>query len=905
MGWQRWIYTLPLRVRSLFRRREVETELDEELREHLEKQIEANVAGGMSAAEARYAARRAMGGMELQKEKCRDARRVAFFEDLWQDIRYGARILGRTPLITAVAILSLVLGIGANTAIFSMMDAVLLRLLPVRNPQELVQLQIRSPKYGADANTFYTNPLWEQIRDRQDVFSHVFAWSETRFDLARGGAVQYVSGIWVSGGFFEGLGLQPAAGRLLTNADDQRGCPGAAVINYGFWQSHYGEDEKAIGSNLVLDGHPVPVVGVTPRGFYGLEAGSKFDVALPICSVTTFSPKTRLEGRSTWWLRIMGRLKSGTGAEQMKARLEALSPTVFAGALPLDWPKKEQDEFLRRVLTGMVSANGPSYMRRQMERPLYVLMAVVGLVLLIACANIASLMLARGAARQKEIAMRRALGASRTRLIRQLLTECILLSSAGALLGMFFARWGNAALLRYMSTGREKVFFDLSVSGRVLGFTALVAIFAGILFGALPAFHATRISLTAAMKGGHAGAGESRFGFRPGKWIVASQTALSLVLLVAAGLFLRSLVRLATLDIGFDRNNVLLVSANLGVAKIAPEQRLDVYEQIESALQTIPGAISVSRSWRTPVTNHEWNDFVFVDSSDAPKGDDSLVYFNYVSPGYFGTLRTPLLAGRGFQPTDKKNGQGVAVVNETMVRRFFHGQNPLGKTFRVGDGRNERSQTFEIVGLMRDAKYESLREETFPQAVFPISQMPGNDESEYFELRTAIPPKALTSAVQNSVAGVNKGISLEFQTLAEQVDDSIVQDRLLATMSGFFGGLALLLAMIGLFGAISYFVMQRQTEFGVRRALGAQPGSILGLVLREVLVILAAGVTLGVGIALASARLLQSLLFGLPARDTVTMVAAVGILSAVALLAGYLPARRAMRVDPMVALRYE
>jgi putative ABC transport system permease protein len=902
---EHWIYTIPLRLRSLFQRPAVEQELDDELRDHLDQQIRQNIARGMTPQDARYAAQRAMGGIELQKEKCRDVRRMNFLEDLWQDLRYGLRILGRTPMITAVAILSLALGIGANTAIFSMMDAVLLRLLPVQNPQELVQLRIAAQKSGREANPYFTNPLWEHIRDHQDIFSRAFAWSEARFDLAQGGAVHYANGVWVSGGFFDGLGLHPAVGRLLSPADDERGCPGAAVLGYTFWRDQYGAQENAVGSTLSLNGHSFQVIGVAPRGFFGLEAGTKFDVAIPICAATIFNGKDYLDRRSTWWIRLMGRLKPGIEPEQLKARLRAFSPQVFAAALPLDWPKDEQQDFLRRMLVGQATPNGPSYLRRQMEKPLYVVTAVVALVLLIACANIAALMLARAAVREKEIAMRRALGASPMRLIRQLLTECILLSSAGALLGMLFARWGNAVLLRYMSTGGNEVFFDLSLNARVLAFTATVAVLTGVLFGVFPAFRSTRISLTSAMKGIRAAEGETQVRFRAGKWMVASQMALSLVVLVAAGLFLRSLVKLTTLDLGFDRQDVLVVNANLKTAKVAPERRLETYDQIEAALRAVPGTVSVGRSWRIPVTGYEWNQYVLLDRPGAPKGDDSLVYFNHISPGYFATLRTPLLAGRDFQPTDTKTSPPVTVVNETMARKFFPAANPVGKTFRIDNGERKGSTTFRIVGLVKDSKYESLREDTFPQAFFPISQIPGDDDTEYYEIRSAVRPQTQVSAVQQAVAHVNKGISLEFQTLAQRVDDSIVQDRLLAMLSGFFGALALLLAMVGLFGSLSYAVTQRNTEFGVRMALGAEPASILRLVLRDVALVLAAGVTVGVAVSLAGARLLQSLLFGLPARDTFTLLAAVGVLSAVALVAGYLPARRAMRVDPMVALRYE
>ncbi len=896
---------LLLRLRSLFHRKKVEAELDDELRFHFENQVSKLVQSGLTPAEAQRRARLEFGGMEQLKEEHRDARGVNFIETLLQDVRYGLRILGRTPVITSVAILSLALGIGANTAIFTMMDAVMLRLLPVRNPQELVQVRIRAPKSGTEMNGYFTNPLWEQLRDQQDVFSNAFAWSETRFDLAQGGAVQYANGLWASGGTFETLGRRPAAGRLLTAADDQPGCVGAAVISYAFWQDRYGGAEGAIGSDLSLDGHLFPIIGVAPRGFYGLTAGTKFDVAIPICAVAVFGKGSRLDGRSTWWLEIMGRLKPEAAPQQLKARLEVLSQQVFAAAVPLDWEKTEQQEFLQRVLVGVPTPTGPSYLRQQMERPLYVLMAVVGLVLLIACANIASLMLARGMAREKEMATRRALGATRTRLIRQLLTECILLSSAGALLGMLFARWGNDVLLRYISTGRQTVFLDLSLNLRVLVFTAAVAVLTGILFGVLPAFRSTRVSLTSAMKGSRAVKSDTRMRFRLGKWMVASQIALSLVLLVSAGLFLRSMVKLATLDVGFDRNGVLLVNTNLKAAKVAPELRLQIYDEIEALLQKLPGVISVGRSWRTPVTGYEWNEYVSVDSPSAPKGDDSLVYFNYVSPGYFATLHTSLLAGRDFQASDTKTAPGVAVVNEAVARKFFPGANPVGKTFRVGSGSHEPGRTFQVVGLVKDSKYESLREVTLQQAFFPISQIPGNDDSEYFEIRTATRPESLNAAVQNSVAQVNKAISLEFGTLAKQIDDSLVQDRLLATLSAFFGGLALPLAMIGLFGSLSYLVTQRQPEFGIRMALGAMPVSILRLVLREVATVLFVGVAAGLCLALAAVRVLESLLFGMSTRDSVTLVAATLLLAVAALAAGYLPARRAMRIDPMDALRYE
>jgi predicted permease len=896
-----------LRLRSLFRRKAVDSEMDEELRFHFEKQVEKLVRSGVAPAEARRRARLEFGGMEQVKEEYREARGVNFIETLLQDIRYGLRILGRTPVITSVAILSLALGIGANTAIFSLIDTVMLRMLPVQKPEELVLLLRQNPKRADEPTSSLTYALWEQLRDHPDIFSGAFAWSESRFDLSRGGAVQQANGVFVSGDYFKTLGVQPSVGRLLNTSDDQRGCPGAAVLSYGFWQEHFGAAENAIGSTISLDHKIFPIVGVSGPGFTGVDIGQKFDVAVPVCTAAIFDGKeSRLDHRSWWWLRVMARVKPGISPDQLKARLGLISPEVFANALPPDWDADGKKDFLKLTVVARPAATGTSGLRRRFGEPLNILMGVVGLVLLIACANIASLMLARASARNKEIAVRKALGASRGRLIRQLLTECILLSSAGALLGVFFARWGTALLVRYISTGRGQVFLDLSLDGRVLAFTAAIAVVTGTLFGVLPAIRSTRVSLSSAMKGSLGEESERRVRFRPGKWIVASQVALSLVLLVTAGLFLRSFVKLITLDIGFDRNNVLLVNANLKTAGVPQERYLATFEDIENRLRALPGVVSVGRSVLTPISGFEWNNNVQVDSPNAPKGEDALVDFNFVSPGYFQTLRTPILAGRGFDARDTKTSPQVAMVNQTMVQKFFQGTNPTGKYFKVDAPKHgQPALVIQIVGIIKDSKYESLREDTPPTAFFPITQIPDLDDSATFELRSTTPPAALTSAVQEGIAAVNKEIPLEFRTLAKQVDDSLVQERLLATLSGFFGGLALLLAMIGLYGALSYSVTLRRTEFGIRMALGALPGSILSIVMKDVAMVLSAGLFAGATLSFLVVRLLQKLLFGLPTRDPLTIATAIGILSAVALLAAYLPARRAMRVDPMVALRYE
>jgi predicted permease len=815
-------------------------------------------------------------------------------------------MLAKNPGFTAVAVLTLALGIGANTAIFSMLNAVMLRFLPVEKPEELVQVQMRTPRGGSTPRSTFTNTLWEQLRAQQNIFSGVFAWGYAHLDLAQGGAVQNADGLWVSGDFFKTLGVRPAAGRLFTVADDQRGCPGVAVLSYSFWQEHFGGAASAVGSSILLDNHSFPIAGVTAPGFYGVDVGGKFDIALPICATALFDAKQeRLDHRSWWWLNVIGRVKPELSPGQVNGRLQVLSPRILAESVPQIWDVQGQSDFLRWVFVTAPAATGTSSLRERFQQPLYILMGLVGVVLLIACANIASLMLARAATRSREIAVRRALGATRVRLICQLLTECVLLSTAGAVLGVLFAQWGNALLVRYISTAGNKVFLDFSPDARILGFTAAIAVLTTLLFGLLPALRVTRVSLTAAMKGSHAVEVERRGRFRFGRWIVASQVALSLVLLIAAGLFLRSFVKLVVLDIGFDRNNVLLVNVNVKAAGMTAEQQLATEDEIERRLRALPGVVSVGRSSITPMSGDEWNTFLHADSPTAPTGDASLAYFNAISPGYFETLRTPLLAGRDFNEQDRKGSPLVAIVNQTSVRKFYANLDPLGRYFQVDEAPGKPGPPIQIVGVVKDSKYVSLREDTFPTAFFPIKQDSNYQVGGNFALRTSVRPSALARSVQESLAGVNKAISLEFHTLAEQVNDSLVQERLLALLSGFFGALALLLAMIGLYGTLSYLVTQRHAEFGIRVALGATPGSILRLVLRDVVKILAVSVAAGVCISLLSVHVLQKLLFALTARDPVTIGVAVGLLSAVAFLAGYIPARRATRVDPLVALRYE
>jgi putative ABC transport system permease protein len=924
---EHWLYTIPLRLRSLFRRRPADQDLDDELRDHVERKTEEYVSKGLRPEEARRQALLEMGGVEKRKEECRDARRVTWLQDLAQDIRYGLRMVRKSPGFTAVAILTLALGIGANTAIFSLIDAVMLRTLPVSRPEELLQLKRQDSQYAdvgspsfsnplslfwsGGASPFFSNPLWEQVRDQQNVFSGVFAWANDRFDLARGGTIQPADGSFVSGDFFTTLGLRPAAGRLITGFDDYRGCPAVAVLGYGFWQGHYGGASGAVGSILPLNDHPFEVIGVAPRGFYGMEVGGKSEVFVPICTSEIFHTLP-LEARAFWWLGVAGRIKPGISRAQLNARLRVLSPRIFTAALPQYWPAHEQRSFVKEKLVATSAVTGTSALRQQFDQPLQVLMAIVGLVLLIACANVASLMLTRGAVREKEIAVRHTFGASRWRLIKQLLAECVLLSAMGAIVGFLFARWGAVLLIRSFSIrtfyGTSPLFLDLSLDGRVLGFTAAVAVLTAALFGILPALRSTGGSLTSAMKGGPAIGLDRQGRFRSRKLIVASQVAVSLVLLVAAGLLLRSFAKLAALDPGFDPKNVLVVYSDTELSKdlmFRTPSHHAMFGEIEDRLRSLPGVLSVSRSTHTPAGESSSEHSVHTGWSKAVTGDAALAWTNCVSPGYLGTLRMQFVEGRDFNGGDTSTSPMVAIIGQTAARRFFPGLDPVGRTFWLDGVASRPGPLIEVVGVVRHVMHASLREENRPAVFLPPTQPWDPTVADTFELRTAVRPTALISSVRAAVASVNSALPLEFHTLAQQVNDSIIQERLLAQLSGFFGFLALLLALVGLYGTVSYLVAQRQKEFGIRMALGAEAGSILRLIMRDVFSVLALGLLAGIAMSLAATRLLHQLLFGLGPRDIVTIATAVAALSIVALVAGYLPGRRAMKVDPMVALRYE
>ncbi len=833
---------------------------------------------------------------------------------VFQDLRYALRALRRSPGFASAAILSLALGIGANTAIFSLIDAVILKSLPVRHPEELLQVMM-----GEQNHAGYSNPTWEHLRDRQDVFSGVFAYGGWGFNLASGGEAHPVHGWYVSGQYFDTLGVHAALGRTLAPADDSRGCVGSAVLSYGFWQSEYSGRADVLGKTISIDRHPIEIVGVTEPGFNGTEVGSSADVMVPLCAITLIgSGYPRMLDTNFYpvgWLQVMGRLKSGVSVSQATVRLKTLAPQIYGAALDERGLEREdgrqlgpqdRDQYLKRTFDTKPASNGTSYLRREYRQSLIVLMTIVGAVLLIACANVANLLLARGAMRQREIAIRMAVGGGRGRLIRQLLTESLLLSGIGAMLGILFAQWGARLLVRFLDAP-----LDLTVDVRVLAFSAGIALLTGLLFGIAPAWRGTRVDPQSAMKANARGMIEgAKLGL--GKVLVMTQVALSLLLVVGAGLMLSTFWKLISLDAGFERDQVLLVSADLRSGNYPMERWSAVYKEMLDQLRAIPEVRSASISSITPVCHCRWPGEVEVDGYTLKSRDDAMVSFNSVSDRYFETLGTSVVFGRDFNSHDTSTSLKVAIVSKSFAQKYFGSANPLGQHFRLRGGRGSQfawsitGGPVEIVGVVKDAKYGSLREEPSPFVFIPWSQggVPGPLTS--FELRaTAGVPSALISAVKSVIGGVNRDVSIEFKTFAAKVNDSISRERLLASLSGFFGALALLLAAIGLYGVMSYNVTRRRNEIGVRMALGAEQSSILRMVLGEVAIIISVGLVIGLVAALATTRFVASFLYGIKSNDPWLVSLAALVLALVAALAGFLPARRASRLDPMAALREE
>ena len=897
------------RLRSLFRRDALERELDEEVQFHIDRETAKYLEAGTPPPEAARRARLLFGGIDQTKEQSRDARGVSAIENGLRNLRYGVRVLRKSPGFTVVAVLSLALGIGANTAIFQLLNAVRLRALPVTEPQALAEIQI-TDMTGARGNferygSPLTNPIWERIRDRQRALSGVFAWGADDFDTSLAGETHSVRGLWVSGDFFEVLGVRPILGRVFARADDQRGCglPGT-VISYEFWQRQFGGEPSAVGRKLALNGHPVEVIGITPASFFGLEVGRTFDVALPICSDAAMRAKqSRLDAGTTWWLSVMGRIGPGSTLHQVSSYLNSLSPALFQSTLPPGYPPVSVKNYLGFKLQAISAANGVSFLRERYSDPLWLLLAISGVVLLITCANLANLMLARASARERDIALRLAIGASRGHVIQQLMTESLLIAAAGAGLGLLLALELSRVLVALLTTSDTSIFMDLRPDWRVFTFTAALAVLTCLLFGMTPALRATRRASAEMLKAGSRGMTASREGFGLRRALMAFQVALSLVLLTGALLFVRTLHNLTTISPGFKTDGVLIAQASFGHLNLPRERIAPFRHDLIERLAGIPGVAAAAGTIIVPLSGYSSSNVMWIDGTTRDRGND--VLRASVGDGYFKTLAIPLLAGRNFDEHDSASSPKVAIVNEAFARKLLNGSNPVGRRFRIEATPFDPETSYEIVGLVNNTKYHTLREDFQPIAFFPMSQDPRPGPQAQVLIRSSAPMDRTVAAVKNVLREIDPAIKFDFAIFGNQIRDSLLSERLMATLSSAFGILAGLLAAVGLYGVITYMIVQRQHEIGIRMALGAGRGNILAMILRESGKLLAVGLITGAVLTLALARTAKSLLYGLEPNDAVTLLTAVVDLAIVALAASYLPARRAAALDPLDTLRSE
>ena len=818
-------------------------------------------------------------------------------------LRDAVRALRATPLVTAVAILSLALGIGANTAMFSIVDALVLRAMPVRNAERLTLLAT-GERIGS-----WTNPIWEAVRARDSLFDGAFAYGQAHFNLAPRGQEELADGYWVSGRAFEVMGVGAMLGRTLTEADDRRGGgpDGAvAVISHGFWQRRFGAAQDVVGRTITLDRIPFTIVGVTPPGFFGPEVGRDFDVMVPIGTEPLIHGGTgSLDRRSSWWLDIMIRLRPGQSVEQATAALRTVQPRIADETRPTDWRPQDAARFLSEPFVLRAAATGKSDLRARYQRPLLTLMAVVGLTLLIACGNIANLMLARAAARRHELSVRTALGASAWRLAGQLLAESLLLSAAGAAFGVMLALWGSRLVVAQLSTATNRVFLDVGLDWRMLAFTAAVAGATALLFGTVPALRASRVAPIEALKeqGRGTSSGRGRVGLAGS--LVVAQVALSLVLLVGAGLFVRTFAALAARDLGFERDRALVVGVDASRLGLQPEARRATFERVREAALAVPGVSHAALSVLTPVQGGTWNWLMEFPGRPPLPEDERIVFMNLVSPGWFATLGTPLVAGRDFDDRDRLGAPRTVVVNRAFAAKYFAGVNPIGQVILESARPSAQQSPIEIVGIVGDAVYETPREPPPPTMYWPIAQMKQPQGGVTLTVRAAAgtPPVQLARSMSAAVLAVNPDLTLGLQPMADVVDAALTQERLVARLSGFFGALALLLAALGLYGVTSYAVTRRHTELGIRMALGTTPAGVVRLVLGRTALLVGGGLVVGAAASWWLARFVEAMLFGLAPRDPVTLTAAALVLVAVGAVAGWLPAQRAAGIDPARVLR--
>jgi predicted permease len=841
--------------------------------------------------------------------------------NLWNDVKFAVRTLGRSPVFTAVAVLSVALGIGANTAIFSLLDQVLLRLLPVKEPQQLVLLSMKGMHYGNNwGGNALSYPMYEDFRKNNQVFSGMFCRFPYNFALTFNGQTERVLGEMVSGTYFPVLGVGAAVGRTFTPEEDQKvaGEP-LAMLSYAYWKSRFAGDPGIVGKTVVINGHSMTVVGVAEQGFDGVELGQRAQIFVPVVMKGPMIPLAdNINDRRSRWVNGFGRLKPGVTPQQAQASLQPF----FHGILEMEVQQPAfrtasdytRQQFLKNIIEVLPGSQGRSYLRRQLQTPLWVLMAITGAVLLIACANVAGLLVARATSRQKEIAVRLALGAGRGQLIQQLLVESLLLAAIGGVVGLLLAISTDKVLMSFLPPETASLKIATVPDWRILSFTIAVSLVTGILFGLIPALQATRADVAPTLKD-QAGAvvgGGAPVRFR--KALVAAQVTLSLLLLIGAGLFIRSLQNLRNLGPGFAPENLVAFNIDPSLNGYDTPRAKAFYQRLSENLGSIPGVRSVGLASMRILEDNEWDSGITVEGYTARNGEHIQAFMNSIGPGYFQTLGVPILAGRDFTIRDNEEIRygpdpndwcpTRAIINEKFARKYFGTTNAIGR--HVGFGSDPGTKTaMEIIGVIKDIKYTNLRDE------IPIQMFVPYLGSRYVSgmtvyLKTTLDPDQIASAVRAQIRQIDPSLPLyAMRTVEQQISNSLLIERLIASLSSVFGALATLLATIGLYGVMAYTVARRTREIGIRMALGAFQGDVIWMVMREVIVLVVIGIVAGFGAAMGLTRFVKSQLFGVEAMDPVALVAAIVGLAVVACLAGYIPALRASRVDAMHALRYE
>jgi putative ABC transport system permease protein len=898
-----------------------EEALIEELAQDLADRYEDSLVRGVEKAEALQRLRgelrkpEFLAGLRPRLESRRDAvipgvdKQERFLAGVQRDLRLGVRLLKANPMFALVAILSLALGIGANTAIFELLDTVLLRTLPVSAPEQLAEVQlVHSGRTGNSVSrqNILSSAQWQEIQKQQQGFSEIAAWSTENFNLGRGGEARYAKGLWVSGDFFRVLQINPEWGRLFAKNDDQKGCGvQGVVVSDAFWHHEYGGSADILGRTLSLDGLPFQIIGVTPASFSGLEVGFTFDVVLPLCSEPALhGDEPWTNDATTWWLAAIGRLKPEWTVERATAQLSAVAPGIFAATMPSSYDAAAREKYAKFSFRVLPAATGVAQSKTNFMAPLFILLGISGLVLLIACANLANLMLARASSREREMALRVTLGASRGRLVRQMLLENLLLAVIGGASGTALAQILGKGLVRFIGSEGDPLFLPLSLDWRVLLFTMGLAVLTCLLFGVAPALQAASSDPGTVMKGGGRGVTSGRQGLMLRRGLIISQVALSLVLLMGALLFVRTFRNLVTVNAGLQQNGVLVADFDFSPLKIPVASRLQYKRDLLANVRAIPGAEFAADAAIVPMSGNGWNESINIPEMGISR---KWVDFNAVSNQFFQTLEIPLLAGRDFQQSDTLGSPAVAIVNERFVSKVLGGTYPIGRTFRIRQPSGQPDKVYQIVGLVGDTKYLDVREEFQPTIFLAENQGagPSADADSTVLIRSGENVSSLVASVKEMVLRTNPEIVLNFSVLRTSVLRGLSRERLIATLSGFYGALAAVLAMVGLYGIVSYMVIRRRNEIGIRIAMGADKASILRMILKDAMGLLGAGIAMGIVLVLAIGGLAKAMLYGIKANDVVSLGLAVGMLSVAAVCASMIPAARATGVQPMEVLRGE